>query len=110
MRLALYTDSFDPVTFGHLDLIQRAAALFDKVVVAIGRHPTKKPLFTTDERCDLIREISAGIANVEVAAFDGLAIHYAKSRGAVASGLAAVTLALGSATAIGAAATLSVAL
>jgi pantetheine-phosphate adenylyltransferase len=93
MRLALYAGSFDPVTFGHLDLIQRAAALFDWVVVAIGRHPTKKPLFSTDERCDLIREVTTGMANVEVAAFDGLSIHYARERGAVAMirGLRAAT-------------------
>jgi pantetheine-phosphate adenylyltransferase len=93
MRLALYAGSFDPVTFGHLDLIQRAAALFDKVVVAIGRHPTKKPLFSTDERIDLIRDVTSAMANVEVDSFDGLSIHYAKSRGAVAMirGLRAAT-------------------
>ncbi|MBI2394498.1 MAG: pantetheine-phosphate adenylyltransferase [Deltaproteobacteria bacterium] len=93
MRLALYAGSFDPVTFGHLDLIQRAAVLFDHVVVAIGRHPTKRPLFTTDERCQLIREVTSGIANVEVAEFEGLSIHYAKSRNAVAMirGLRAAT-------------------
>lgn len=93
MRLAIYAGSFDPVTFGHLDLIQRAAVLFDHVVVSIGRHPTKKPLFSTDERCDLIRQVTAGIPNVEVAEFDGLSIHYAKARNAVAMirGLRAAT-------------------
>ncbi|MGZ3421929.1 MAG: pantetheine-phosphate adenylyltransferase [Polyangiales bacterium] len=93
MRLAIYGGSFDPVTFGHLDLIQRGAALFDRVVVAIGRHPTKKPLFSTEERIDLIRQITASIKNVEVDAFDGLLIHYAKSRGATAMirGLRAAT-------------------
>lgn len=93
MRLAIYAGSFDPVTFGHLDLIQRAAVLFDKVVVCIGRHPTKKPLFTTEERCALLREVTAEISNVEVAEFDGLSIHYAKSRHAVAMirGLRAAT-------------------
>lgn len=93
MRLAIYAGSFDPVTFGHLDLIQRAAVLFDRVVVSIGRHPTKKPLFSTDERCDLLRQVTADIPNVEIAEFDGLSIHYAKSRGAVAMirGLRAAT-------------------
>jgi len=93
MRLALYAGSFDPVTFGHLDLIQRAAALFDVVVVAIGRHPTKRPLFSNDERIDLIREVTKGMKNVEVDSFDGLGIHYAKNRGAVAMirGLRAAT-------------------
>jgi pantetheine-phosphate adenylyltransferase len=93
MRLAIYAGSFDPVTFGHLDLIQRSASLFDKVVVAIGRHPTKKPLFSNDERLDLIREVTKGISNVEVDSFDGLSIHYAKDRGGVAMirGLRAAT-------------------
>jgi pantetheine-phosphate adenylyltransferase len=93
VRLAIYGGSFDPVTFGHLDLIQRGAALFDRVVVAIGRHPTKKPLFSTDERIDLIRKITASLDNVEVDSFDGLLIHYAKSRGATAMirGLRAAT-------------------
>ena len=93
MRLAIYAGSFDPVTFGHLDLIQRAAVLFDRVVVCIGRHPTKRPLFSTDERCALLRKVSEGLANVEVAEFDGLAVHYAKARGAVAMirGLRAAT-------------------
>jgi pantetheine-phosphate adenylyltransferase len=93
VRLAIYGGSFDPVTFGHLDLVQRGAVLFDRVVVAIGRHPTKKPLFSTDERLDLLREITASLGNVEVDAFDGLLIHYAKTRGATAliRGLRAAT-------------------
>jgi pantetheine-phosphate adenylyltransferase len=93
VRLAIYGGSFDPATFGHLDLIQRGAALFDRVVVAIGRHPTKKPLFSTEERNDLIRQITVTLDNVEVDAFDGLLIHYAKSRGATAMirGLRAAT-------------------
>jgi pantetheine-phosphate adenylyltransferase len=93
MRLAIYAGSFDPVTFGHLDLIQRAAVLFDKVVVCIGRHPTKKPLFTTEERCALLRDVTSSLPNVEIAEFEGLSIHYAKARGAVAMirGLRAAT-------------------
>lgn len=82
MRLAIYAGSFDPVTFGHLDLIQRGAVLFDRLTVAIGRHPTKKPLFSNDERLDLIREVTRGFENVDVDFFDGLLIEYAKSRGA----------------------------
>jgi len=93
MRLAIYAGSFDPVTFGHLDLIQRAAVLFDRVVVSIGRHPTKNPLFSTEERCELLRQVTSQFANVEIAEFDGLSIHYAKARGAVAMirGLRAAT-------------------
>lgn len=93
MRLAIYAGSFDPVTFGHLDLIQRAAVLFDHVVVSLGRHPTKNPLFSGEERCQLLREVTSGFGNVEIAEFDGLSIHYAKSRNAVAMirGLRAAT-------------------
>ena len=93
MRLAIYAGSFDPVTFGHLDLIQRAAVLFDRVVVSIGRHPTKRALFSAEERGDLLAEVTRDLRNVEIAEFDGLLIHYAKSRGAVAliRGLRAAT-------------------
>ncbi len=82
MRLAIYAGSFDPVTFGHLDLIQRGAVLFDRLTVAIGRHPTKKPFFSNEERLDLIREVTRGFDNVDVDFFDGLLIEYAKSKGA----------------------------
>jgi len=93
MHLAIYAGSFDPVTAGHLDVIERAAALFESVVVAIGRHPTKSPLFTPEERFDLLRIVTKGIANVEVAYFDGLLIHYAQQRKATAivRGLRAAT-------------------
>lgn len=93
MRLAIYAGSFDPVTFGHLDVVERGAVLFDRVVVALGRHPTKNPLFTGEERCELLREVTRQIGNVEIAEFDGLSIHYAKARGAVAMirGLRAAT-------------------
>jgi pantetheine-phosphate adenylyltransferase len=93
MRLAIYAGSFDPVTFGHLDLIQRAAALFDRVAVSIGRHPTKKPLFSAEERVALLGEVTRSIPNVEIAVFEGLLIHYARSRGATAliRGLRAAT-------------------
>lgn len=93
MRLAIYAGSFDPVTFGHLDVVERAAVLFDRVVVALGRHPTKNPLFSGEERCELLREVTRSMSNVEIAEFDGLSIHYAKSRGAVAMirGLRAAT-------------------
>jgi pantetheine-phosphate adenylyltransferase len=93
MRLAIYAGSFDPVTFGHLDVIQRAAALFDRVAVAIGRHPTKTPLFTADERAALLRTVTRHIPNVEIADFDGLLIYYARDRQATAivRGLRAAT-------------------
>ena len=93
MRIAIYAGSFDPVTAGHLDVIERAAALFDHVVVAIGRHPTKHPLFTPEERAALLRVVTATIPNVEIGEFDGLLIQYAKGRNATAvvRGLRAAT-------------------
>jgi pantetheine-phosphate adenylyltransferase len=91
--LAVYAGSFDPATLGHLDLIERAAALFDNVIVAIGVHPTKHPLFSADERKDLIRSIAAHIPNVVVDVFDGLLIEYcaAKEASVIVRGLRVTT-------------------
>jgi pantetheine-phosphate adenylyltransferase len=80
--LAVYAGSFDPATLGHLDLIERAAALFDNVIVAIGVHPTKSPLFSADERKSLIVSIASHIPNVVVDSFDGLLIEYCASKDA----------------------------
>ena len=80
--LAVYAGSFDPATLGHLDLIERAAALFDNVIVAIGVHPTKNPLFSADERKSLIVSIASHIPNVVVDSFDGLLIEYCASKNA----------------------------
>jgi pantetheine-phosphate adenylyltransferase len=80
--LAVYAGSFDPATLGHLDLIERAAALFDNVIVAIGVHPTKSPLFSADERKELIVSIASHIPNVVVDSFDGLLIEYCASKDA----------------------------
>ncbi|HSC86540.1 MAG TPA: pantetheine-phosphate adenylyltransferase [Polyangiaceae bacterium] len=79
---ALYAGSFDPLTFGHLDVVERAARLFDRIVVAVGRHPTRNALFTVDERVELIRSVCAPISNVVVATFDGLLVDYAHQVGA----------------------------
>jgi pantetheine-phosphate adenylyltransferase len=86
-RTVFYAGSFDPVTFGHLDLIERAARLFDRVVVGVGVHHGKKPLFSDDERVALLRgEIAAlpSPAGVEVVTFDNLVVDAARSHGAVA--------------------------
>lgn len=80
--LAVYAGSFDPATLGHLDLIERAAALFDNVIVAIGVHPTKHPLFSATERRGLIEQIVGHLPNVTVDAFDGLLIEYCASKDA----------------------------
>lgn len=91
--LAVYAGSFDPPTFGHLDLIERASKLFGNVIVAIGRHPSKKPLFTLQERIDLLGEITTGMTNVRIESFDGLLIHYCAKVGArvIVRGLRAAT-------------------
>jgi len=92
-RLATYAGSFDPPTLGHLDLIERAAALFSDVVVGIGRHPSRHPLFTLEERLDLVRKISSHLPNVRVEGFDGLLIDFCKRIGArvIVRGLRAAT-------------------
>ena len=92
-RLAVYAGSFDPVTNGHLDLIERAAALFDRVIVAIGIHPTRKPLFSAEERISLLREVALHLPNVTVDSFDGLLIDYCRAHGArvIVRGLRAAT-------------------
>lgn len=91
--LAVYAGSFDPLTFGHLDLIERASKLFDHVIIAIGRHPTKKPLFTYQERLDLLHEVTRPFTNVRVDSFEGLLIHYCQRLGAraIVRGLRAAT-------------------
>ena len=81
-QIAIYPGSFDPVTMGHLDIVERAAELFDKVIVAIARNPAKKTLFTEEERLDMIRECFPGNSKVEVAAVQGLVVDYANSVGA----------------------------
>jgi len=91
--LAVYAGSFDPATLGHLDLIERAAELFDNVIVAIGVHPTKHPLFSADERKNLIVSIASHIPNVIVDSFDGLLIEYcaAKQASVIVRGLRVTT-------------------
>jgi len=83
-RTALYPGSFDPVTLGHLDILERAASIFDRVVIAVLVNPAKAPLFTADERVTLLREAIGDTANVTVATFEGLTVGYAKSVGAIA--------------------------
>jgi pantetheine-phosphate adenylyltransferase len=80
--LAIYAGSFDPLTFGHLDLVERAARLFPRLIVAVGMNPTRSPLFSVEERLALITEICAPFTNVSVASFDGLLVDYGKRVGA----------------------------
>ena len=80
--LAIYPGSFDPITLGHLDVIERGCRLFGRVIVAVLRNPNKSPLFTIAERIAQIQAATAHLANVEVDSFDGLTVTYAKVRGA----------------------------
>jgi pantetheine-phosphate adenylyltransferase len=82
--VAIYPGTFDPPTNGHLDLIQRGAKLFDELVVAILRNSEKSPLFTVDERLEMLRECTCQWENVYVESFDGLLVDYARERGAQA--------------------------
>jgi pantetheine-phosphate adenylyltransferase len=80
--IAICPGSFDPITHGHIDVITRAAALFDQVVVAVGQNSAKKYLFTPEERVELVRETTAGLDNVTVEALDGLLVEFARKHGA----------------------------
>jgi len=81
---ALYPGTFDPPTNGHVDLIQRGAKLFDHLTVAILVNPVKNPLFTVEERVEMLKEATAGIGNVSVATFDGMMVDFARQQGASA--------------------------
>ena len=81
-RIAVFPGSFDPLTNGHLDLIERATHLFDRVVVAVLRNTGKQPLFTLEDRLAILREVFGGHAQIEVDAFEGLLADYLRARGA----------------------------
>jgi len=83
-KIAIYPGSFDPITNGHLDIIQRGLTLFDKVIVTIAVNPSKNALFTIEERLEMIHESVKGIPNVEIDTFEGLLIDYAAKRNACA--------------------------
>ena len=84
MKVAIYPGSFDPVTSGHLNIIRRAAKIFDKLIVCVMVNSTKKPLFSTEERVAQIRLVVERFGNVEVDSWDGLVAEYAREKGAVA--------------------------
>ena len=93
MRTVIYPGTFDPVTFGHIDIIQRARSLFDRVIVGVGKSLQKEVLFTTPERVAMIEEAVRDFDAVTVTAFDGLLVRFAESHGALAviRGLRAVS-------------------
>jgi pantetheine-phosphate adenylyltransferase len=93
VRTVVYPGSFDPLTNGHLDVVQRAAKLFDRVLMAVARNEAKQPLFRLDERVDLVAKAVAHLPNVQADSFDGLLVDYARRQGAQAiiRGLRAVS-------------------
>ena len=93
MTRAIYPGSFDPATYGHLDIIKRAAALFDEVIVAVLNNSAKSPLFSVAERVNILEYITKEIANVKVQSFDGLSVNFARSCEAkvIIRGLRAIT-------------------
>jgi len=82
MKTAIYAGSFDPVTYGHLDVLKSGAEIFDKVIIAVSKNINKKGFLTVDERVELIKQAVSDIKNVEVASFDGLTVDFAKKNGA----------------------------
>ncbi len=82
MTTAIYPGTFDPLTHGHLDIINRAAGIFDRVVIAVSENPSKQPLFTAQERIAMIRPSIAEMPTVEVGSYDGLTIDFARHVGA----------------------------
>lgn len=92
-KVAVYPGSFDPITYGHLDIIRRGMSIFDEIIVAVARNSQKNSLFTTEERVDLIRDVLRDEGRVTVDTFSGLLIDYVSSRGAhvIIRGLRAIS-------------------
>lgn len=82
MRIAVYPGSFDPITNGHLDIIRRAARIYDKLIVGVLDNINKKPVFTAQERCEMIRSVTADIENVDCDVFSGLLVDFTKQNNA----------------------------
>ena len=93
MNIAVYPGSFDPVTYGHLDIIKRASKISDKLIVGVLKNSSKKGLFTVDERVELLREVTKDISNVEIKSFDGFLVDFAMNNEAntIIRGLRAIT-------------------
>ena len=91
--IAVYAGTFDPVTYGHIDLMERGRRIFDKLILAVAESKDKKPLFTLEERVESLKEIVKDLPNIEVDSFRGLLVNYVRSRGAnvILRGLRAVS-------------------
>ena len=82
VRTVVYPGTFDPITYGHMDLVERGLRQFDKVIVAVAASPKKKPLFSLEQRVALAREVTKGMGNVEVEGFRNLLVDFAREKGA----------------------------
>ncbi|MCR5420974.1 MAG: pantetheine-phosphate adenylyltransferase [Lachnospiraceae bacterium] len=93
MKRAIYPGSFDPVTYGHIDIIRRAADIFDELQVSVLNNKVKTPLFSVEERVNILKEVTKDIPNVNVASYDGLLVDYCKKNnaGVIIRGLRAIT-------------------
>ena len=93
MRIAVYPGSFDPITHGHLDVIERSSRVFDKLIVAVVKNRSKAPLFSVEERMDQINRSVKGLTNIEVDHFDGLLVDFVTAKGAqvIVKGLRAIS-------------------
>ena len=96
MKIAIYPGTFDPITYGHLDIIERASRLFDKIIITVAINPTKKPLFSSKERVFLIKQSVSNIekgANLKVQTFKGLIVDFAREKkaSAIIRGLRAIS-------------------
>lgn len=79
MKTAVYPGTFDPITYGHTDIIERGAKIFDKLIVAVAVNPAKKPLFSLDERMEMLHQLTAHVPNVSIDSFEGLTVEYVRS-------------------------------
>lgn len=93
MSISVYPGSFDPVTYGHIDIIKRAAKMTDLLIVGVLKNSAKRGLFTIEEREDMLREVTKDIPNIEIKSFDGLLVDFAKENNAntIVRGLRAIT-------------------
>ena len=93
MNSGIYPGSFDPVTYGHIDIIKRAASVMDHLIVAVLKNNGKSPLFSVDERVNMLKAVTADMENVEIMSFSGLLVNFAKEHGVkvIVRGLRAVT-------------------
>jgi len=82
MSIAVYPGTFDPVTYGHIDMIRRAGAIFDRVIIGVLKNYTKNPLFDLNERMEMLHEVTRGLSNITISTFDGLVVDFCKKEGA----------------------------